>query len=127
MNKIFEIGQRVKLKNSPNLVGAISDIRFTNTGTECLGFFNANRQDWYSSSSLVQIDRLKKDVKFIEHDEFLKDLVLIKLKSQLTDVLFSYKGSRTNVEPYQFKPALSFLDSENHRLMLADEVGALPS
>ena len=50
-------------------------------------------------------------------------MALIKLRSNLSDTLYSYRATRTNVEPYQFKPAMKFFESPNHRLFIADEVG----
>ena len=41
----------------------------------------------------------------------------------LTNNIHAINASRTRFYPYQFKPLLKFLDSANHRLLIADEVG----
>jgi superfamily II DNA or RNA helicase len=46
-----------------------------------------------------------------------------KLRHPLTDVLYSFRASRTLFRPYQFKPVLKMIDGEDHRLLIADEVG----
>ena len=46
-----------------------------------------------------------------------------KLRNPLTDVLYSFQASRTLFRPYQFKPVLKMIQSEDHRLLVADEVG----
>ena len=46
-----------------------------------------------------------------------------KLHHPLTDVLYSFGTSRTLFRPYQFKPVLKIMQGDDHRLLIADEVG----
>ena len=46
-----------------------------------------------------------------------------KLHHPLTDVLYSFQASRTLFRPYQFKPVLKMIQGEDHRFLIADEVG----
>lgn len=46
-----------------------------------------------------------------------------KLHNPLTDVIYSFGTSRTVFRPYQFKPVLKIMQGEDHRLLIADEVG----
>ena len=46
-----------------------------------------------------------------------------KIKSSNNNTISSLKASRTLFRPYQFKPLLKFLNSDNRRLLIADEVG----
>ena len=46
-----------------------------------------------------------------------------KLRHPLTDVLYSYRASRTLFRPYQFKPILKIMNGFDHRILIADEVG----
>ncbi len=57
------------------------------------------------------------------HTDFSRNLTYHKLSSPLTDHLYSVASSRTRFLNWQFKPVLKFLDSERHRLLVADEVG----
>ena len=41
----------------------------------------------------------------------------------LRNNILAFNSSRTRFYPYQFKPLLKFLESRNHRLLIADEVG----
>lgn len=56
-------------------------------------------------------------------DEIALTLAWTKLHHPLTDVLYSFQSSRTLFRPYQFKPVLKLIQSEAHRLLIADEVG----
>ena len=46
-----------------------------------------------------------------------------RLEHPLTDQLFSYKASRTDLYYHQFLPVKKILESPDHRLLIADEVG----
>ena len=46
-----------------------------------------------------------------------------KLRHPLTEVLYSFQASRTLFRPYQFKPVLKMIEGDEHRLLIADEVG----
>ena len=56
-------------------------------------------------------------------DEFRRDLLLAKLRLRLSDTLYTYRASCTLFEPYQFRPVLRFLASQQQRQLIADEVG----
>ena len=56
-------------------------------------------------------------------DELRNYLTWRRLENPLTDQLFSYKASRTDLYYHQFLPVKKILESPDHRLLIADEVG----
>ena len=46
-----------------------------------------------------------------------------KLLQNLTDTVYSYEATRTIFRPYQFRPVIKLLNTDHHRLLIADEVG----
>ena len=54
---------------------------------------------------------------------FAAMLTRAKLNRGVTDALFSYGVSKTQILPYQFKPVLKYLDTATERMLIADEVG----
>lgn len=60
---------------------------------------------------------------FGHYTEYLKDNTSFKIKSSNNSTISSLKASRTIFKPYQFKPLLKFLNSDNKRILIADEVG----
>ena len=57
------------------------------------------------------------------YSEFLKGNTAFKIQSSNNSTISSLKASRTLFRPYQFKPLLKFLNSDNKRILIADEVG----
>ena len=57
------------------------------------------------------------------YTEYLKDNTSFKIKSSNNSTISSLKASKTLFKPYQFKPLLKFLNSDNRRVLIADEVG----
>ena len=67
-------------------------------------------------------ERMRQDV-FGHYTEYLKDNTSFKIKSSNNSTISSLKASKTLFKPYQFKPLLKFLNSDNKRILIADEVG----
>lgn len=57
------------------------------------------------------------------YTEYLKGNTAFKIQSTNNSTVSSLKASKTLFKPYQFKPLLKFLNSDNRRLLIADEVG----
>ncbi len=53
----------------------------------------------------------------------MREFILLKANSPLSDTLYSLGASRIEYYHYQFKPVLRFLKSPNQRILIADEVG----
>jgi SNF2 family DNA or RNA helicase len=55
--------------------------------------------------------------------EFSKINTSFKIQNTSNNTISSLKASNTIFKAYQFKPLLKFLNSENRRILVADEVG----
>lgn len=67
-------------------------------------------------------ERLRQNI-FGHYTEYLKDNTSFKIRSSNNSTISSLKASKTLFKPYQFKPLLKFLYSDNRRILIADEVG----
>ena len=67
-------------------------------------------------------ERVRQNI-FGHYTEYLKDNTSFKIKSSNNSTISSLKASKTLFRPYQFKPLLKFLNSDNKRILIADEVG----
>jgi SNF2 family DNA or RNA helicase len=113
---------RVHLRAAPTRRGRIvGGPRHYAGGFEYLVDFGGDEL-WLAESQLDLVS-LANEPRWEPADAFLRDILLAKLKSQLTDSLYSYGSSRTKFVPYQFKPVLKFLRNPDQRILIADEVG----
>lgn len=67
-------------------------------------------------------ERLRQNI-YGYYTEYLKDNTAFKIRSSNNSTISSLKASKTLFRPYQFKPLLKFLYSDNRRVLIADEVG----
>ena len=72
----------------------------------------------------------KDDIEYISNEinlssiERLKENIFIScLNNPLNDILYSFNTNRLTPEPHQYKPLFKFLNSQNNRILIADEVG----
>ncbi len=59
----------------------------------------------------------------IDENDYFREILRHKLLTPVKNGLFSYMASRTDIVPYQFKPLMKILASDNYRILIADEVG----
>lgn len=67
-------------------------------------------------------ERCKNNI-FGSYIEFLKINTTFKIRNSNISTISSLKASKTLFRAYQFKPLLKFLNSDNKRILVADEVG----
>ena len=60
---------------------------------------------------------------FDSYLDFSRRNTTYKIKNSNNSTISSLKASKTLFRAYQFKPLMKFLNSPNHRLLIADEVG----
>ena len=96
---LFNVGDQVSPRSNPTKVGVVLEVqRQKNGNLEYRVFFGANQQDWYRESSLSATIPVDDTPKATDGSKFLKDMALIKLKSNLSDTLYSYRASRTVID-----------------------------
>lgn len=71
----------------------------------------------------------KNDIEFFAEinisslNELKKNIFINCVNRPLNDILYSYNTNRLTPETHQYKPLIKFLNSENNRVLIADEVG----
>ena len=76
---------------------------------------------WYVEADLEPL--AAEQPNWLSRDDFLRELLLLKLRYPLTDMLYGYRQSRTDFLEYQYLPALKILENPDHIILIADEVG----
>ena len=112
----LSVGIKVRIKNS-NTTGVITEVLPNN---QFRIFINERKQPILAGED---IELIRSVYTFSKPQDFLRDLLIFKLRHPMSDILYSYSMSRTNFEAYQFKPAIKFLRNPSNRILIADEVG----
>lgn len=125
-----KFGKGDKVKNSTtNEVGYIIAIYPPNRGRQRYKVkYDDHETDEDSRNLLPDVDltdpfeRIRENY-YDHYTEYLKGNTAFKIQTSNNSTISSLKASRTLFKPYQFKPLLKFLNSDNKRLLIADEVG----
>ncbi len=124
----FEKGDKVKNVVTDE-IGYIIEIYPPRRGRQLYKVKYDDREaDENSENLLPNVDltdpfeRVKENY-YDHYSEYLKGNTAFKIRSSNNSTISSLKASRTLFRPYQFKPLLKFLNSDNKRLLIADEVG----
>ena len=125
----FEVGQNVRIINSEK-VGTINKIVEKDSGYGYKVMVDGKAITYAEKYLEPFIDEEESIISTIMEGEFgdSNDLSLFetwfRLKKPIEGNLYSYLGSRTIFNPYQFKPLMKFISSTSEeRLFIADEVG----
>jgi len=70
----------------------------------------------------ILFEEQKISVELSTFDELKASIFLNIIKKPLSDILYSYNTNRLIPEPHQYKPLIKFLNSENSRVLIAEEV-----
>ena len=87
------------------------------------GYFEILLDGEYKTVVSSDVALLIEEQKLSSFEEFKESIFISCVKNPLSDILYSYNTNRLTPEPHQYKPLIKFLNSDNNRLLIADEVG----
>lgn len=124
----YNIGDKV-INNSTNEKGVIIAVHPPRRGNQFYRVMYSDRENDEKSIDLNPdmdltdpFERWRHKI-YGHYTEYLKGNTAFKIQSTNNSTVSSLKASKTLFKPYQFKPLLKFLNSDNRRLLIADEVG----
>ena len=126
----FSEGNRVK-NIRPGELGYVIKVLPPHRGTQMyrIKYDNRDIENTERSVNLMldvnlsdPFERVRQNI-FGHYTEYLKDNTTFKIRSSNNSTISSLKASKTLFKPYQFKPLLKFLYSDDRRVLIADEVG----
>jgi len=124
---MFNIGDVVRIIANPDNSGAVIGIERRGNTFFYKVFINGERR--VIREEYLELIRELDDRELLRRGRIgnahnLRDhLTYIRISGNLDNMLYSMKTTNIEFLPYQYKPVLSFLDSPNNGLLIADEVG----
>lgn len=127
--KMFQKGDRVSIKKNTDVRGVVLNV--VETGAEVIFTVQLDTGELgsYEFSELVKEIVQRNPWENLIHDSFQENQVfgvsntIHKVANNLGNTISALKASKTMFMPYQYKPLLKFLQSDNKRILVADEVG----
>lgn len=124
---MFNIGDEVCVKLNPDNIGSVQRIIPRGNSTFYTVLINGERNNYREDQLELHVpeedmERLRRGKIGNAHN--LRDhLTYIRINGNLDNMLYSMNTTNTDFYAYQYKPVLSFLESPNNGLLIADEVG----
>jgi len=103
-------GTVVSLISDPSKTGAIISVEGTDPSSRCMVFMDGKSQPFYLSQLKAVVDEGEKDVVRLTELHGLLTALQIRHPSQST--LYSLNAARIDFVPYQFRPALKIIRSD---------------
>lgn len=123
---MFEKNQRICLISNPNKTGRIIDV--CSEGVFEIVWDNNDietvREEQLREEIIMKSpwERLA-DNEFDDYKNYTISSIVNKVRNVSANTISTLKASKTMFKPYQFIPLLKLLNSENRRIIVADEVG----
>ncbi len=118
----FSPGQIVYLKSDPSIRGAIVEIISGNPVNSVKVFVNNKVQTFFASQLRLEVETEEESLQ-LSCEGFHAYLTALQIQSPALSTLYSLNTARIDFIPYQYRPVLKFIKSDQPRLLIADSVG----
>jgi SNF2 family DNA or RNA helicase len=126
----MDTGKRVRLKADPGRTGVLTGNKSPRGNYLYWQVMFTDGSEYHREELLeVVVDENEDPMELLRRRSFGRardlrgNLTFLRLNGRLADLIYSMNTTNTDFYAYQFKPVLSFLDSPNNSLLIADEVG----
>ena len=116
----FKIGQIICLKSDSSKKGAITAI--SEDGVYSV-FMDGELKTFYPSQLLDISEESKSIIKFSDYYDFHTYMSATEIREPNNSSLFSLNSGNITFIPYQYRPVLKFIKSDEPRILIADSVG----
>lgn len=112
---------RVYLLGSPETKGMVFSISEV-SGVKCYKVFVDGESRTFYEGQIVKIDA-SPTYSWVDLNSFLSTLTAHEINNPSAGNLYSLNAARIDFVPYQFRPALKMIKSDEPRILIADSVG----
>ncbi len=119
---LFHTGQFICLRTDPSALGVITEI-LPGIPEYRYKTFLKNKQETLYASQIMPAILQPPQQNRLSLREFEARLTALQICQPSLSILYSLNSARIDYIPYQFRPVLKFMRSDQPRLLIADEVG----
>ena len=116
----FKVGQVICLKSDSSKKGAITAM--TDDGVYSV-FIDGEVKTFFPSQLLAASDESKSIIKFSDYADLHTYMAATEIREPNNSSLFSLNSGKITYIPYQYRPVLKFIKSDEPRILIADSVG----
>ena len=117
----IKVGSIGALNSDPSRQGAVVEIEGQTPDSRCKIFLDGKLQPFYVSQIQLVVQEETKNV--VSLQELHSLLTCLQIRHPSLSTLYSLNAARIDFVPYQFRPALKIIRSDQPRLLIADGVG----
>jgi len=114
-------GSIVALNSDPSKQGAVVEVGGNLSNSRCDVFIDGKLQPFYLSQ--LHIVEYKSERQVVSISDLHILLTCLQIRHPSLSTLYSLNAARIDFVPYQFRPALKIIASDQPRLLIADGVG----
>ncbi len=116
----FKVGQVICLKSDSSKKGAITSITDDDVYSV---FIDGEIKTFYPSQLLDISEESKSIIEFSDYSDFHTYMSATEIREPNNSSLFSLNSGNITYIPYQYRPVLKFIKSDEPRILIADSVG----
>ncbi len=128
-DKIFEPGNRVRVKKDPGRIGVLTG-KIKERGDLVLRqVFFPDITQYIPEDQIECLPDVSDAIELLASgklgrvSDLRRNLTHIRLSGKLANLIYSMDTTHTDFYPYQFKPVVKFLNAPSNGMLIADEVG----
>ncbi|MEN7972687.1 MAG: SNF2-related protein [Verrucomicrobiota bacterium] len=118
---VYQVGSLVALVSDPSKTGAVIGIDGSGESSRYMVFMDNRPQQFYASQLQPTVANDEKQI--VKLKELHTLLTGLQIRHPSLNTLYSLNAARIDFVPYQFRPALKIIQSDQPRLLIADSVG----
>lgn len=117
----IKVHDRVCLVSDPTQVGMVLSITNIGISAKYEVFINGNKSTFYDGQ--IALLEQKETYRWVDIDTFQSKLSAYQINNPSASNLYSLNSARIDFVPYQFRPALKIIKSDEPKILIADSVG----
>lgn len=121
-DKEISVNSMVSLVSDPSVIGIVRSVKKISDIYKYQVFINGKEQTLYSGQ-IILLEENTDEHNWIKPENFRNIMTAYQINNPANNNLYSLNSARIDFVPYQFRPALKMIHSDEPKILIADSVG----